>query len=692
MKRAIFFSAALIFALSVTVMADPGDTLWTRTYGDGGDDRANVVFQNSDGDYLIGGKGVNNLIKTNALGDIIWDKHYGKTIFDVQQTLEGGYVLAGGWGACLIKIDSSGDVTWIQDYGGGYDLLYSVQQTPDRGYIAAGIHWNSPHYDWYIVKTDSLGNIIWDQQYGTNAGDEYAQSVLQTADGNLVVTGFTTSYGSGAADIWLMKLDTNNGSIIWSRTYGGDGIDKGVKVRIVEDGAYVVGGWTTSFGAGNHDFYLIKTDSLGNLTWERTFGGNFNDQVYNMTGTIDGGLILVGWTDSFGAGGDDLYLVKTDIEGYEEWSYAYGGSNDDIGNSIKQTDDSNYIVAGYTNSFGAGGYDFYLIKVEGDNAYPSITNTIANPQYPKPEEPCEVSATITDQDGIIPSADLYYDTGSGYTPLAMSNVADSFFATIPGQPESTLVNYYISATDNQGAVTVSDTMAYFVVDKVARIYMAPMDPPIEIPPGGYFQFVGILQNKTPLPQAIDVWIMLDVPGIGQYGPIMRFNNLSLAPDQIISSPGVRQDIPIFAPLGVYDYIAYCGIYEDIFPELIIDSASFQFTVVPGQISDGANGWNLSGWFDENIPIEVPAEFSLSNNYPNPFNAATTISYQLPQSCNVNLDIYNLAGQKVATLENGYKEAGEYSVSWNAANYASGIYFYRLTAGDNIITRRMTLLK
>ncbi|MBD3232215.1 MAG: T9SS type A sorting domain-containing protein, partial [candidate division Zixibacteria bacterium] len=156
--------------------------------------------------------------------------------------------------------------------------------------------------------------------------------------------------------------------------------------------------------------------------------------------------------------------------------------------------------------------------------------------------------------------------------------------------------------------------------------------------------------------------------------------------------GVNQSIPLSAPPGVYTYYAICGKYEDIIPEIMIDTASFQFTVIPGEIYGGASDWTLSGWFDENVSLEIPAEFTLLGNYPNPFNAGTTISYTLPEKSEVRLEVYNLLGQLIETLFEGRQQAGEYSVMWDASGFASGIYIYRLTAGERVFSKRMTLVK
>jgi len=164
--------------------------------------------------------------------------------------------------------------------------------------------------------------------------------------------------------------------------------------------------------------------------------------------------------------------------------------------------------------------------------------------------------------------------------------------------------------------------------------------------------------------------------------------LQLGPSQARSAH-LNQQVHNRAPLGFYNYIAYCGDY----PSTVMDSSSFQIEVIAGPLTKaGEAGWVLTGSFLEGDLSELPSEFALLSNYPNPFNAQTVIQYQLPASSSVKLEVYNILGSKVATLVNGEQEAGYKSVNWDASEVSSGIYFYKLTAGDFTEVKRMTLLR
>ena len=218
------------------------------------------------------------------------------------------------------------------------------------------------------------------------------------------------------------------------------------------------------------------------------------------------------------------------------------------------------------------------------------------------------------------------------------------------------------------------------------IFMIPDDAPVEVLAGESFTFTGILQNNTGVHQTGDIWIMLRLPGGSIFGPIQQFNNIQLGPEQTISVQNIEQQVPAYAPLGTYDYIAYCGNY----PSIIVDSSSFEFTVT-AFTGLGGDNWNVSGWLDDKTE-NSPSRFIISSNYPNPFNAKTNIIVSVSSPTHGKLEIYNLLGQKIETLIDSYLNAGHHTITWDASDFSSGIYFYQLITDKKVITKRMTLLK
>jgi hypothetical protein len=209
--------------------------------------------------------------------------------------------------------------------------------------------------------------ITFETTFGGANLDE-GRSVQQTFDsfGNptgYIITGGTFSFGAGSVDVYLVKTDSL-GVEEWSRTFGGANPDGGYSVKQTFDGGFIITGSTGSFGSGGYDVYLVKTDENGNEEWSQTLGGANNDYGSSVQQTSDGGFIITGFTDSFGAGSLDVYLVKTDEDGNEEWSQTFGGAEWDEGYSVQQTSDGGYILTGITESFGAGSRDVYLIKTD----------------------------------------------------------------------------------------------------------------------------------------------------------------------------------------------------------------------------------------------------------------------------------------------------------------------------------------
>jgi hypothetical protein len=365
---------------------------WNTTFGGSNIDVGYAVRQTSDGGYIItgytrsyGAAGHNIwLIKTDSFGIEVWNRTFGGAFDDegqsVQQTTDGGYIVAGwtksmGSGmkdVWLIKTDSLGNEEWNRLFGGDDDDgATSVQQTTDGGFIITGYtsSFGMGSVDVWLIKIDSLGNQEWDETYGGYSSDG-AWSVQQTTDGGYILTGWTYSSGPGyVGNVWLVKTD-DLGNQEWAKVFGGDDVDRGYWVRQTSDGGYIITGYTASVGAGLDDALLIKTDASGNELWSKTFGGTGRDYGYSVQQTFDGGYIIAGYTLSFGAGNEDVWVIKTDSSGDELWDQTYGGAYSDEGFAVQQTTDSGYIVTGFTLSYGAGVHDVWLIKIEGAGVPP----------------------------------------------------------------------------------------------------------------------------------------------------------------------------------------------------------------------------------------------------------------------------------------------------------------------------------
>ncbi len=408
-----------------------GNTLaqvtFQKAFGGTGDDRVYSVQQTSDGGYIIAGS--TNIggdydiyfIKTTAEGDTLWTKTYGGAIvdeaFSVQQTTDGGYIIVGvtqspGPGQSdvyLIKTTAIGDIMWTKKMGGtNEDLGWSVQQTTDGGYIITGWtqSFGAGYFDVYLIKTSENGNTLWTKTYGGTNFDE-GKSVKQTVDGGYIIAGSTNSFNGG---VYLVKT-TANGDTLWTKTYGGTGSYDGYSVQQTNDGGYIITGQIENLGSGSWDIYLIKTTANGNTLWTKSFGGKGYDVGKSVSQTSDGGYIIAGLTNSFGAGGMDVYLIKTTANGDNLWTKTFGGAGNDWGNSVQQTKDGGYIIGGFTNSFGAGKEDFYLIKTDANgNTGCNQGNTLTITSDPATKQTS--ASTITTTPATI-SSTLATMIGSG---------------------------------------------------------------------------------------------------------------------------------------------------------------------------------------------------------------------------------------------------------------------------------------
>jgi len=379
-KFIIAIFVILIFSNCQSPMGIGVSTEWEKTYGGTAHDYGYSVEQTADGGYIVTGYTWSSdgdgwdvyLIKTDVRGNEEWSKTFGGSDTDVgysvQQTIDNGHIIAGytwSFGAgkrdvYLVKTDDRGNEEWSKTFGGNKtDVGYSVKETIDGGYIVSGytLSFGAGWYDVYLIKTDVSGNEVWTKTFGGSSLD-VGESVQQTPDGGYIIAGWT---GEGLHDVYLLKTDAS-GNEEWVKTFGGSYAEKGHSVIKTSNGGYIIAGYTYSFGLGESDVYLIKTDSNGNKEWSKTFGGSDDDVGYSVEETYDGGYIIAGYTHAAGSGDSDVYLIKTDSLGNREWSKTFGGSDYDIGYSVQQTSDGAFIITGYTESFGAGGSDVYLIK------------------------------------------------------------------------------------------------------------------------------------------------------------------------------------------------------------------------------------------------------------------------------------------------------------------------------------------
>ncbi len=610
--------------------AQPPDTVWTQTYGGIGEDGCFTMQQTADLGYLLGGNTF-----TFGMGD------------------EDMY---------LVKADSLGVFQWQQTHGGVQDdACMALQLTADGGFILAGYteSFTSIARDLYLVKTDSLGNMVWQAIIGGEQEEE-GYAVQQTADGGFVAAGHTQSYGAGDFDAYLVKTDAQ-GNVVWQATYGGLLGDYARSVALTSEGGYVLGGWAESFGSSD-DFYLVVTDSGGNLVWQNHYGGPGQDIGYCVRQTADGGFILGGGSESFSLDQDrDFYVVKTDASGNEQWESIIGTTSDDECLALALTGDGGYILGGYSGIGGFGSTDFYVVKLDsgGNFQWHQVFG----------------GSGIEEGRAIVQTAD------SGY---ALAGMTDSFGAGS--------FDFYAIKLEPGGSPSQ------------ITVELEPDSLPIVIPQsGGSFNYSISITNPHDTYQYIHAWIMVTLPNGSPYGPLVGPVYMTI-PANFTLSRERMQSVPPNAPPGIYSFQAFVGVY----PDIVWDSDSFPFEkLAAGGWGPGAGDWaNTGGAFQlENAApfILYPSSFSLTVS-PNPFNAATTLRFDLPQAGWVRLEVFDMNGRVVGARHaspavgfgesglQGWYSAGTHEVTFDGSDLPSGVYLYRLQAGELSAAGKMVLLK
>jgi len=401
-----------VFVLSVValIISSPCRAQeWAWTYGGSHSDSDCSVEPTSDGGYIVVGRtysfGMGSadfwVLKLNSDGTVAWEKTYGGTGQDwaasVQETFNDlgsdGYVVVGttdsfeavGQDIWLLKLNPDGTIAWQKMFDLGVsELARCVRQTSDGGYIVGGYTAaDAGIADAWIVKLRSDGSVEWEKTYG---GEDWyswdiVSSLTPTSEGGYVVAGETDSFGAGNVDMWILKL-SESGSVVWENAYGGIGLDRASDIQETVDGGFVVAGETKTFGVNDtFDIWVLKLSSDGTVEWQKTFGGSEgNDTAQSVRETTEGAFIVAGTTDSFGAGGWDLWLLQLDSNGALQWEKTYGGGGWDTHPSIRQTPDGGHVLSGYTKSFGVDGGapwsgwgDIWVLKLDASGGIPECS-------------------------------------------------------------------------------------------------------------------------------------------------------------------------------------------------------------------------------------------------------------------------------------------------------------------------------
>ena len=263
-------------------------------------------------------------------------------------------------------VNAQPELLWSRAYGGGgTDQGLAIMQAEDGSILASGneTSFGDGGTDGWLIALDEDGEEIWSFMAGGRGYDRFYDVI--EVDGELVIAGYEGSFGAGQFDFWLLKLNEDR-DLAWERGYGGNNFERGNAVIRIAEGGFAISGQTLSFGAGQGDGWVVATDDDGDEIWNSAFGGN-QDEALSVLINADGdNIAAAGKTNSFGEGGYDFWMVMMDDEGEEIWSETYGGDGDDLCNTMVRTVDDCYVLAGNSISFGENGADIWMVKVDED--------------------------------------------------------------------------------------------------------------------------------------------------------------------------------------------------------------------------------------------------------------------------------------------------------------------------------------
>jgi len=416
---------------------------------------------------------VNNI---TGKSDIEWQKTYGGQGYDVAtkilQTFDKNYAIIGVTSSLennndywLLQLNSNGSINWTKIYGGpSDDSAYDFLQTTDEGFLIIGSSNSSltggTDHDFLLIKTNQTGDVDWYKTYG-GIEDDFGISLINTSDDEYVITGITYSFNNKSADSNIIILKINsNGELIWKKIIGGKGHDIPKSIIQTKDDGLAICGYTNSYGAGDSDVWLLKVDENGSMLWNHTYGGKQDDGANSLIQTSDGCFAIAGYSQILLF--YDFYLLKTDIQGNIEWELNISQGADEKALSLISLNKTEYILAGFTQKW--NGYDSLIVKINyttnNSNLKP-IANAGKN-IVSKNGKKIEFNGKGYDKDGKIKKYEWDFN-GDGIYDWASNNSGN----TTHEYKTKGVYNAYLKVTDNNGSTNID--MKYIEIKSINEI-------------------------------------------------------------------------------------------------------------------------------------------------------------------------------------------------------------------------------
>ena len=360
--------------------------VWVKTYGQAGDDEGLSIAAVGNDGYIIGGGTETSvthlddswLKRIDNNGVTRWTQHTVPLILDDAHTIvptsDGGFIISGCTepfgehgpeNAAIIKMDGAGNFVWNDSpLKNLNEVAYAAFENSKGMYIFTG---HTTNTDYSVINPilgliDKNGKILWVKTLTSDKPTD-SQSIVETPDGGYILAGYRDVTGNGNIDAWVAKVN-NVGELQWEKTYGGGKTDSAHKIIAGGEGKYIIVGETDSQGSGSKDVWIFSINPDGKLLWQKTYGGKNDDRGFSLTQTQDGGYLIAATTASYGAGKTDAWLIKIDPEGNAQWSKTVGGVNDDNANSVIEDGKGEYLLIGNTDSYGAGDFDAWVVELK----------------------------------------------------------------------------------------------------------------------------------------------------------------------------------------------------------------------------------------------------------------------------------------------------------------------------------------
>lgn len=403
-------------------LSKPPRIKWNRYYGGDGTEMALDLLWTTDGGFLLVGStdsyGAGDydayIVKTDEMGVMKWNITYGGKYFDqisdIIQCNDGSYMLLGstesfdasGTDFWVVKMNSTGIIEWNKTYHNIADEYGAkLLQTSDEGFVLVGTADTWVSNQGWVVKIYENGSTDWSQTYG-GLGSERIRAIIIDPEGNFVIAGEKESYPSGVEDYWLFRINSTTGTVLWERTYNLSIHDSANDLLQTVDGGFLIGGEIYNSATYDRNMWVVKTDENGTEEWNHTYGHEYDDSVEVLVQTDDSGYALAGYTFSVNEGGGvDIWLVKIDSNGNEEWNLTYGGSGYESVNAIYTQDNRTFFLAGSSNSQ-SNNLDMLFVKIMDFEEETSVTTTMTTPTIPptitRPTTTTTISATTTEEE------------------------------------------------------------------------------------------------------------------------------------------------------------------------------------------------------------------------------------------------------------------------------------------------------